>query len=52
MDNRIQYLNANEIADIVIVEAENESDSCYEYIVKRIIEYRSFGQQILPEDFL
>lgn len=51
MDNRIQYLNTNKIADIVMVEAENESDSCYEHIVKRIIEYRSFGQQILPEDF-
>ena len=51
MDERIGELSQNEIANIVIVEAENESDKCYEKVVKRILDYRSFGDYILPADF-
>ena len=51
LDHRIEYLTNNEIAKIVIVEAENETDACFEYIVSRILSYRSYGDSILEEDF-
>ncbi len=50
-DNRIQHLTNSEIAKIIIVEAENESDRCFEYIVDRILQYRSEGDTCLAEDF-
>ncbi|MBQ8950757.1 MAG: restriction endonuclease [Eubacterium sp.] len=50
-DDRIGYLTNEEIAKIVMVEGENESDKCFEYIVSRIIAFRSFGDSILDEDF-
>lgn len=52
LDERIQYLEMEEMANIIIVEAENESDKCYEYIVQRLLAYRNYGKSILPEDFL
>lgn len=51
MDDRIGWLSQNEIAHIVIVEAENETDKCYEHIVQRILEYRNYGESILSPDF-
>lgn len=51
-DSRLQYLTCEEIAKIVIVEAENESDKCFEYVVNRILEFRDKGDVILEEDFL
>lgn len=51
MDDRIKFLSQEEIAKIIITEAENESASCFEYIVKRILEHRSFGDSILAKDF-
>lgn len=51
MDKRIGYLTQEEIAKIIITEAENESEKCYEYIVKRIIEFRNVGDACLPKDF-
>ena len=50
-DNRINYLTEEEIAKIVAVEAEKETDACFEYIVKRIIEFRSLGDDCLEKDF-
>ena len=50
-DDRIKCLSEEEIAKIVVTEAENETDKCYEYIVDRIEQYRSFGDSILEEDF-
>ena len=50
-DDRIQYLTEEEIAKIVVTEAENESDKCYSYIVNRIIQYRNFGDACLEVDF-
>lgn len=52
MDTRIGYLTQDEIAKIIITEAENESDKCYEYIVKRIIEFRNVGDACLSKDFI
>lgn len=51
MDSRIGSLGLDEFANIVIVEAENESDKCYEHIVQRILAYRSHGDSILPDNF-
>lgn len=51
MDDRIQYLKTDEIANIIIVEAENETDTCFEYIVKRLLSYRNYGIETLPADF-
>lgn len=50
-DKRIKFLTQSEIAKIIITEAENESDSCFEYIVKRVLDYRSLGDSILEKDF-
>ena len=50
-DIRINNLSADEIAKIVITEAENESDKCFEYIVNRILEYREKGDKCLADDF-
>ena len=35
-DSKIGYLTEEEIAKIVVTEAENESDKCFNYIVDRI----------------
>ena len=51
-DSRIQYLTQEEIAKIIIVEAENESPKCYEKIVARLIEFRNFGNACLDKDFI
>lgn len=51
-DSRINYLTEEEIAKIIATEAENETDKCYEYIVDRIIQYRTYGDKCLDEDFL
>ena len=51
LDDKIQYLTQDEIAKIIITEAENESDKCYNDIVKRILEFREQGDACLPLDF-
>ena len=50
-DSKIGYLTEEEIAKIVVTEAENESDKCFNYIVDRIIQFRNFGDSCLEEDF-
>ncbi len=50
-DSRINYLTNEEIAKIVITEAESDKDECFEYIVKRINDFRNYGDEILEEDF-
>ena len=50
-DSRIGWLTEDEIAKIIVTEAENESDKCYEYIVDRIHQYRNTGDKCLPDDF-
>ena len=51
MDARIGHLTTDEMANIVIVEAENESDKCYEHVVSRLIAYRNYGKTVLEADF-
>lgn len=50
-DSRIQYLTEEEIAKIVITEAERETATCFEHIVRRIVEFRSVGDACLDKDF-
>lgn len=50
-DSRIGTLSKKELARIVMTEAENESDRCYEHIVARILSYRNHNDSILPADF-
>ncbi len=50
-DNRIEALTEEEIAKIVVTEAENETDNCYERVVSRIQEFRSRGNRCLEADF-
>lgn len=51
MDSRVGSLSQDEIAHIVIVEAENESERCYEKVVQRILAYRNDGAAVLTADF-
>lgn len=50
-DNRIGYLTEEEIAKIIIVEAENETDKHFEYIVSRLLSFRECGDSCLSDDF-
>ena len=51
-DRRIMYLEQEEIAKIVVVEAENETNRCFEHVVERILDFRSRGDLCLCDDFL
>lgn len=48
IDNRIGYLTQEEIGHIIIFQAENESDRCYESVVKEIISFRSDRSKPIP----
>ncbi|MCD8006552.1 MAG: AlwI family type II restriction endonuclease [Oscillospiraceae bacterium] len=50
-DDRIESLSEEEIAKIVITEAENESKKCFESVVSRILEFRENGNKCLEDDF-
>ena len=50
-DSRINYLTQEEIFKIIITEAENDSDKCYEKIISRLIEFRNFGDSCLDKNF-
>ena len=50
-DSRIKYLTQDEIGKVVIVEAENETECCYNHVVKRVLTYRQYGNSSLPIDF-
>jgi len=50
-DPRVARLTEEEIAKIVVVEAERETEACYEHIVRRIGEFRNIGDVCLDKDF-
>lgn len=50
-DPRIGYLTQEEIGRICAVDAENESEKCYESVVKKILSYRNDGISVLDPDF-
>jgi len=51
-DARIDGLSEEEIAKIVIIEAENETVACYEKVVSRVLEFRTEGDKCLEPDFI
>ena len=52
LDERLLILSQREIALIVAIQAENESDKCYNEVVERILQYRSYGDEIFESDYL
>lgn len=50
-DDRIMYLTEEEIAKVVVVDAENETEKCYEYVVGKIREFRDMGDRCLDPNF-
>ena len=50
-DPRVMNLSEEEIAKIVMVEAENESEQCYARVVQRLLEFREKGDSCLDADF-
>jgi hypothetical protein len=52
LDSRIDTLSKQELARVVMTEAENETDKCYEQVVARILSFRNHGNAILPADFV
>lgn len=50
-DKDIEYLTENEIAKIIIVEAENETETCYRTVKEKILLYRDKGDECLAKDF-
>jgi hypothetical protein len=51
-DDRIEHLSQDEIAKVVIVDAETESDACYEKVVNQILRFRESGDNALDDDFI
>ena len=51
-DSRIEYLTEEEIGKIVVTQAENETEKCFNYVVDQILQFRNFGDAILEDDFL
>jgi len=51
-DPAIEYLSQEEIAKVVMVEAENETDACYKRVVDKVLAYRQRGDAVLDADFL
>lgn len=51
MDDRLLYLTQDEIAKIIVVEAENETDACYERVLNRVLQYRHEGISALSEGY-
>ena len=49
MDSRLGYLTQEEIAKIVITEAETPRS--FEHVVSRILDFRNFGDKIFPPNY-
>lgn len=50
-DDRVEYLSEDEIAKVVMVEAENETDACYANVVDKLLAFRTDGESSLDHDF-
>lgn len=50
-DKDITFLTEEEIAKIVIVEAENETESCYKKVKDKLLSYRNYGESCLDNDY-
>lgn len=51
-DSAIGYLSQEEIAKIVMVEAENETDICYKKVANKLLAFRQHSDSVLDADFL
>jgi hypothetical protein len=51
-DPAIEYLTQEEIAKVVMVDAENETDVCYKRVVDKVLVFRQRGDASLDADFL
>lgn len=51
MDPAIGYLTEEEIAKVVITNAENETADCYRKVVNKILVFRNYGDRSLDADF-
>ncbi len=51
MDNNVGYLSEEEIAKVIITNAENESETCYRSVVDKLMAFRSHGDASLDADF-
>ena len=47
----IEYLTQEELALLVITEADSDSEACLGAVIDRIIAFRQQGRDILPDDF-
>lgn len=52
LDERLLVLSQREIALIVAIHAENETEKCYKEVVEKILQYRSYGDEIFESDYL
>lgn len=52
LDPDIEYLTQDEIAKVCAVDAENESQKCYDYVKDRLLKFRDLGDKALDSDFL
>lgn len=51
MDNNVGYLSEEEIAKVIITNAENESEACYRAVVDKLLAFRCYGDASLDADF-
>jgi hypothetical protein len=51
-DPDVEHLTEWEIAKVVMVGAENETDACYKKVVDKLLMFRSQGDVVLDADFL
>lgn len=51
-DPAVEYLSQDEIAKVVMVEADNETDACYKRVVDKVLTFRQHGDASLDADFL
>ena len=51
MDKDVDHLTEEEIAKIIITNAENETEACYRSVVNKLIAFRNYGDASLDADF-
>lgn len=51
MDPIVEHLTEEEIAKVIITNAENETEECYRTVVSKLIAFRSDGDRSLDADF-
>lgn len=51
-DDRVLSLTEEEIAKVVMTEATDDTDKCFETVVSSILAFREFGDRSLPDGFI